>query len=506
MRRELLILMIMAAFAAEARNENTIDLSGTWDFGYGDTKVYDDVITLPGSMLTNGKGNDVDASTRWTGSLYDMSYYYSDDMRPYREKGNIKFPFFLTPDKEYVGNAYYRRKVKIPSDWKGKRVVLHLERPHIETTLSVNGKEAGHRMSLSTPHDYDITEYVVPGRENEIELKIYNGIENVCVGQDSHSVSDQTQGNWNGVAGDILLRATPADSYIENVRVYPDVRGKKATVRVIRGGKSGKIGKTSVRAVSSEGGAVFTGGKPVVNGDTLTFVIDMGDRMQIWDEFSTPVYDLTVNLNGDEAHTVFGMRDISVSGREILINGRRAYIRGTVENCCFPLTGYPPTDEESWAKVFEKCKEYGINMMRFHSYCPPEAAFAAADKAGVYLQPEGPSWPNHGVKLNAGMTIDKYLLEESKRIVDTYGNHPSFVMMAAGNEPAGDWVTYCNGWVDEMKRYDPSKIYCGASVGGGWAWDDGSEYHVKGGGARSCLGTEDALERRRLRSRYQPAA
>ena len=54
-------------------------------------------------------------------------------------------------------------------------------------------------------------------------------------------------------------------------------------------------------------------------------------------------------------------------------------------------------------------------------------------------------------------------------------------MMAAGNEPAGSWVAYCNEWVKTMKLYDPSRIYCGASVGGGWAWDDGSEYHVKGG-------------------------
>ena len=119
--------------------------------------------------------------------------------------------------------------------------------------------------------------------------------------------------------------------------------------------------------------------------------------------------------------------------------------------------------------------------MRFHSYCPPEAAFAAADKVGFYLQPEGPSWPNHGVRLRRGQVIDEYLLEESKRIIDTYGHHPSFVMMAAGNEPAGDWVTYCNDWVKTMKQYDPTKVYCGASVGGGWAWDDGSEYHVKGG-------------------------
>ena len=54
-------------------------------------------------------------------------------------------------------------------------------------------------------------------------------------------------------------------------------------------------------------------------------------------------------------------------------------------------------------------------------------------------------------------------------------------MMAAGNEPAGDWVSYCNDWVKQMHQYDSTRVYCGASVGGGWAWDDGSQYHVKGG-------------------------
>lgn len=475
-------MILLAAMSANAASDRTIDLSGQWDFGYGDSVVYNDVITLPGSMLTNGKGNDVDASTKWTGSLYDMSYYHSDRYSPYREKGNIKFPFFLTPDKEYVGRAYYRRKVDIPSDWKGERVVLHLERPHIETTLRVNGKEAGHRMSLSTPHEYDITEFVRPGKSNDIELMVYNGIENVCVGQDSHSVTDQTQGNWNGVTGEISLRATPARNYIRNVRVYPDVKGRKADVMVLRGGKTGKIKNMSVRAVSDDGTDVFTASTPSVSGDTLRFVIEMGDKMKCWDEFTPNLYNLTVSLDGDTATTVFGMRDISVAGRDLVLNGRPLYIRGSVENCCFPLTGYAPTDEASWSEVFAKCKEYGINMLRFHSYCPPEAAFAAADKAGVYLQPEGPSWPNHGVKLRAGMAIDDYLLAESKRIVDSYGNHPSFVMMAAGNEPAGNWVPYCNSWVKEMMEYDASKIYCGASVGGGWAWDDGSEYHVKGGG------------------------
>ena len=120
--------------------------------------------------------------------------------------------------------------------------------------------------------------------------------------------------------------------------------------------------------------------------------------------------------------------------------------------------------------------------MRFHSYCPPEAAFAVADRLGFYLQPEGPTWPNHGVKLGAGMAIDKYLMDETQRILDTYGNHPSFVMMASGNEPAGNWVPYTNMWVNHWRHEDPRRLYCGASVGGGWAWDDQSQYHVKGGG------------------------
>lgn len=479
--KKLLSALAVAAIPFLVQAQERLDLSGNWQFGFGDTKAYTDSIILPGSMLTNGKGYDVNADTKWTGSLYDLSYYYRDDMQPYREKGNIKFPFFLTPDKTYVGKAYYKRKVRIPREWASRRVVLHMERPHIETTVTVNGKEAGHRMSLSAPHRYDITQLVKPGEENEIEVMIYNGIENVCVGQDSHSVTDQTQGNWNGIVGDIELQSTPADCYVKNIRVYPDVAGRRAEIKVILGGDKDKLKMATTKAVPDNGKPGVETKKYSLHGDTLVFTLDMGNSMQTWDEFSPVVYRLTVGINGHDTETVFGMRDIRIDGRNFYVNSRPTYMRGTVENCCFPLTGYAPTDEKSWADIFAKCKEYGINMMRFHSYCPPEAAFAAADKAGVYLQPEGPSWPNHGVKLNAGMAIDRYLLDESRRIVDAYGNHPSFVMMAAGNEPAGDWVTYCNGWVGEMKNYDPTKVYCGASVGGGWAWDYGSQYHVKGG-------------------------
>ena len=433
-----IVMLGMSSFA-----QQSIDLAGTWKFSVGETANYDDTVTLPGSMLTNGKGNDVSVSTRWTGSLYDSSYYFNPYMAKYRVEGSMKFPFFLTPDKHYVGKAWYMRTVNVPKSWKKQRVILYLERPHIETTVYVNDQEAGHQMSLSAPHQYDVTRFIKPGKQNKIAICVYNGIENVCVGQDSHSVTDQTQGNWNGIVGRIELRTASQPI----IRISHDASRRKAFITI----------------------------------DGESHEVSLGESVRWWSEADPYLYTRTVEHKGQPVTVTFGIRDITIKDRQIYLNGKPIWLRGTVENCCFPETGYAPMDVESWLRVLGKVKEYGLNHIRFHSYCPPEAAFVAADQLGVYLQPEGPSWPNHGVKLRRGQAIDQYLLEESKRIIDAYGHHPSFVMMAAGNEPAGDWVPYCNDWVKEMKLYDPSKIYCGASVGGGWAWDDGSEYHVKGG-------------------------
>ena len=444
MKKSWLCTLLLALCMMSVTAQDVLDLSGTWQLSLSDTPTYNDEILLPGSLLTRGKGNAVNTRTLWTGSLYDSSYFFNPYMEKYRVEGNIKFPFFLTPERHYVGTAWYKTRIRVPKTWKGRQVTLYLERPHIETTVFVNGREVGHQMSLSTPHQYDVTTFVKVGKENEIAVRVYNGIENVCVGQDSHSVTDQTQGNWNGITGRMELRAKPL---IYRKRVIPHLAEHSVDV--------------------------------IVN-DT-TFHIDLGEDAKPWDEFSPHLYTRTVNYRGHAVPITFGLREIAIEGRQMLINNRPLFFRGTVENCCFPLTGYPPTDEAEWLRVLGKCKEYGLNHLRFHSYCPPEAAFAAADKLGLYLQPEGPTWPNHGVKLGTGMAIDRYLLEESKRIVDAYGHHPSFVMMAAGNEPAGNWVAYCNDWVRQMRAYDPTKVYCGASVGGGWQWDDGSEYHVKGG-------------------------
>ncbi|MEG0455880.1 MAG: beta-glucuronidase, partial [Bacteroides sp.] len=233
---------------------HSLNLSGQWKFQIDreDTGVkerwfnrqLDDCINLPGSMPEKLKGDEVTIRTRWTGSLYDSSYYFNPYMKKYQVEGNMKFPFFLTPDKHYVGVAWYQKKVTVPSDWKGERITLFLERPHIETTVWVNQQELGMRNSLCVPHVFDLTSVATPGKTYLVTIRVDNRIKDINVGPDSHSITDQTQGNWNGIVGRMELQSTPK-TYLEDIQVYPDLAGQKAVVKVnLHAPSTAKIGLT----------------------------------------------------------------------------------------------------------------------------------------------------------------------------------------------------------------------------------------------------------------------
>jgi hypothetical protein len=139
-------------------------------------------------------------------------------------------PFWLQPEKYYVGAAWYQRDMEIPREWQGKRVVLTLERPHWETRVWVDGKQVGSNNSLSTPHEYDLGAALAPGN-HQLTMRVDNGLV-VDIGVNSHCVTDHTQGNWNGIVGDISLRVMPL-VWIEEVRVYPNVAKKSVRVVVV---------------------------------------------------------------------------------------------------------------------------------------------------------------------------------------------------------------------------------------------------------------------------------
>jgi len=487
---------------------DTLSLAGRWSFRTDPqdrgvlerwfTAVLPETVILPGSMMENGKGDAVTVNTMWTASIYDSSWFFDPRMEKYRQPGNLKIPFWLTPPKYYVGAAWYQRSVDIPAGWVGRPVILSLERPHSEVTVWVDDREVGVQYGFCTAQKFDLTGVLSPGR-HRITLRIDNRIKAINVGPDSHSLTDQTQGNWNGVVGQLLLTARAA-TWVEDVQVYPDLQRRvarvKLLIRSLRGAGAGTLllsAKSFNTPVHVETGVVKAGYHLLEGKDSLEVELPMGEKMLTWDEFDPALYRLTVKLFGEteagsggvarDVRTVeFGMREFRISGTHFEINGRPLHLRGTVENCVFPLTGYAPMDEPAWERVFRIARSFGLNHMRFHSYCPPEAAFMAADRVGFYLQPEGPSWANHGSSLGDGKPIDQFIFDETSRMAGAYGNYASFCMLAYGNEPrGGHQVEYLTRFVNYWKAKDSRRVYTGADVGGSWPLVPANEYMVKSG-------------------------
>lgn len=148
-------------------------------------------------------------------------------------------------------------------------------------------------------------------------------------------------------------------------------------------------------------------------------------------------------------------KDFYIKGAHFYANGHRIFLRGKHDAAVWPLTGHVEMSVEGWMKYLGTCKEYGINHVRFHSWCPPEAAFVAADSLGIYLQPELPFWGSFDKKDERLMA---FLHQEGENILREYGHHPSFRMMALGNELWGD-IDKMKEFVDDFRKIAPDKYY-----------------------------------------------
>ena len=148
-------------------------------------------------------------------------------------------------------------------------------------------------------------------------------------------------------------------------------------------------------------------------------------------------------------------KDFHIEGAHFYANGHRIFLRGKHDAAVWPLTGHVDMSVEGWMKYLGTSKEYGINHVRFHSWCPPEAAFVAADSLGIYLQPELPFWGSFDKKDERLMA---FLHQEGENILREYGHHPSFRMMALGNELWGD-IDKMKEFVDDFRKIAPDKYY-----------------------------------------------
>jgi hypothetical protein len=438
------------AAAAEAMPRETKNLAGTWRFRLDPDDVghsqnwadaeFSDEVRLPGSTDENHVGTPTPPD--------------------YRGKDAMQW---LTRRFKYVGPAWYQREVEIPAAWQGRRVVLFLERCHWETQVWVDGKLQGSQNSLCVPHEYDLSQSLTPGR-HRLTICVDNRLK-IDVGPHGHSVSEHTQTNWNGIVGRIeLWAAEPV--WIEAIQVYPDVKQKTARVKATVVNATDKPLATDfvVEARPQEdrsGPPCARVSQPVtcnVGSTTVDLDLPMGGDVRLWDEFAPNLYELTASLGqGSRKQVVFGMRQFGTHGTQFAVNGRTTFLRGTLECCIFPLTGYPSMDVEAWMRICRILKSYGLNHLRFHSWCPPEAAFVAADRVGVMFHVETPMWVDG--KISDNPTRVEFVRNEFNRILDTYGNHPSFAMMCLGNELGSGDDQFLWELVGSGKQRDSRHLY-----------------------------------------------
>ena len=419
--------MLLLSLTATA--QLSIDLSGEW-------KV---------NLLQNGRQSDA-MKVVLPGTLDDAGIGEANRLEPMLQKPQLSR---LTRKHSFIGTAIYQRDIYIPSEMAAQPLQLFFERVMWRSRLAIDGRDIGQMQeSLVAPHHFLINDGLTEGMHT-LTLTIDNSkLHDISVDNLAHSYTNDTQIMWNGVLGRMELSIQP---FISDVQVYPDIDHQQAIVKV----KTSATQKAPSLLFMLDGRTV----KPMKTGPD-EYCLPISD-MQLWSEFQPHLYTLTV-MPLAASHTplasktvTFGMRSFKAQGNRLLINGQSTFLRGTLECCIFPLTGTPPTDERGWMKVFTTAREYGLNHLRFHSWCPPEAAFRVADKMGFYCQVELPNW---SLTVNKDSATSRFLYNEFDNIIRHYGNHPSLCIISCGNELQPDF-DFLNKLTHYMKSQDPRHLY-----------------------------------------------
>ncbi|MCR5816026.1 MAG: beta-glucuronidase [Ruminococcus sp.] len=416
-----------------------VDISGEWQLCLDKSArkkieriTFSDTITLPSTT----------------------SYAKKGEQNPRRETG------FLTDTYKFEGNAWFKKMLTIDKA-QGGQVCLTLERTRL-SALYIDGRLVGRQNSLNTPHSFDVTPFA-DGGEHEAVICISN------VGYPTgggHLTSRDTQTNWNGITGRMQLEYS-GGVQLTDLRLFTNINTGKVTIK-------GKASEGCTVEVKAESFNSKKSHKPSIQrfelrGGNFSIKYDMGSDFLLWDEYEPNLYKMTLSLGKDKYQLTFGMRSFSHNGGKFTVNGRVTFLRGKHDGLIFPKTGFAPTDADEWVRVLDIAKSYGINHYRFHTCCPPEACFEAADRLGVYLEPQLPFWGTIHAPDEEGYNAEEqdYLITEGYRILDKFGSHPSFCMFSLGNELWGSQEEL-NRILKLYKKHDSRHLYTQGSNNFQW--------------------------------------
>lgn len=372
-------------------------------------------------------------------------------------------------DYAYVGAAWYQRDVEIPEQWRDRCVRLVLPRT-ARTMVWMDCIPLGENTLIQAPQCYELGAAASPG------------LHTLTIRVDNSPVRPMNYGNpsrcENGLEGELRLEAREK-VYVRQVRVTPLPERNRARVEAVLRNESGipAGGVLTIRTECNPDG-------PRVRDKSLEFLVEeqektvwfelyLGENFRSWDEFHPNRYRLEVSLHAenrlgrwrDTAEAAFGMRCFESRGGRLFCNDKAVFLRGdAVGAATFRHMGGGLHSLEFWRSVMEGYRAYGINHLRFHTWCPPEEAFAAADEFGFYLQPEltCSGYVNFPEEEAFEPLLEAELKRQGGAILSAYGNHPSFVMLTLGNEIEGDY-RMLGRVVAHLRAIDSTRLYAQGS-------------------------------------------
>ena len=409
-----------------------MDLSGKWKVRLQDGTEAE--AELPGTLDENSIGVPDRPEKLWQSAA----------PLPSGENGEQGIGTRFTRKHTYTGPACFTRRILWEETPKGRRCVIRVERSR-KLRLAVNGQESRPLLpgTLSTPWVFE-TESLRPG-ENEIQFVCDNSYQEWPAEAILYSsaATDETQTNWNGLIGDIRLETKPS-VFLLNPRTVMNPDGSSVSFQAEVCAPEGTAKScVTVRMESDALAGEAREFRVVVSGGAQTISIPgipLAENIRKWRMEDPQLYTVRFALQADgcpeetdETEILTGFRTfLPDDGYRLCLNRRRIFLRGEANCAAWPETGHPPMTEEAWEEILRRYQAYGVNCMRFHSHCPPEAAFEAADRIGMLMQPELSHWdPEHAFESDASF---RYYRNELTEILHMLGKHPSFVMLTLGNE------------------------------------------------------------------------
>ena len=371
-------------------------------------------------------------------------------------------------DYDYLGTGWYFRKFELPKLPADAIAQLHFGGTFYKARVWLNGVEIGAHEGGYSAYSFDVTSQLRDDNLLVVAIDNRPGMFTIP-GFGARGAPDAWYDWWayGGIVRDVWLSVHGA-TRIGAQFIRSKLEGEKAQVanRVTLVSRTAQRVSVRAKIIDPAGAAVATRMQLVtLEAGSQEVSFDLGlEKIQRWDLDHPNLYRMTVevlNVDGiviESANESFGLRELTIRDRHLLLNGQRVRLTGMTRHTDSPWEGLaesPGTTRLDW----EDMKSLNMTLSRPVHYAPGPLAADFADRHGILLIPEIPIWQASEEQLSNPQYLD-LAKQQVRELIEQYGNHPSVFAWSVLNESAAGTpggIRFFRAMRDYIKTLDPER-------------------------------------------------